>query len=101
VCTQDLSNARGVDALVAGSLRVWQLNGDKNKRKKLQMKVVNGVRINDNPTRDSEQEIGARDKPGRNNKSEVRGEGLNNQVEAKCRLLCQSQKSTNKRQQLQ
>jgi len=32
------------------------------------MEVVNGAGINDNPTRDSKQKIGARDKPGRNNK---------------------------------
>ena len=36
VCAQDLSNAQSVDALVAGSLRVRQPYGDKDKRKENQ-----------------------------------------------------------------
>ena len=43
VCAQDLSNAQGVDALVTGSLRVRQPYGDKDKVKRSQTEVVNGV----------------------------------------------------------
>ncbi len=32
MCAQDLSNTKGVNVPVAGSLRVWQLYGDKDKR---------------------------------------------------------------------
>jgi len=61
--------------------------------KELQMEVVNGAGINDNPTRDSKQKIKARDKPERNNESGVGGKGLNNQVEVKHKLLCVNQQS--------
>jgi len=45
MCAQDLSNAWGVDAPVAGSLRVWQLYGDKDEVMRLRAEVVDEVRI--------------------------------------------------------
>jgi len=53
MCAQDPSNAQGVDAPVAGSLRVRQLYGDKDERQEM----VNKVRTNGSPTRNSELEI--------------------------------------------
>jgi len=50
VCAQDPSNARGVDAPVAGSLRVQQPYGDKDERQE----TVNKVGANSGPTRNSE-----------------------------------------------
>ena len=45
MCAQDLSNTQDVNALVAGSLRVRQPYGDKDKVKRSWAKVVNGVGI--------------------------------------------------------
>ena len=59
VCAQDLSNTQSVDALVAGSLRVQQLYGDKDKGKRL--KTVSRIGANDGPTRSSGQWVGTRD----------------------------------------
>ena len=53
VCAQDPSNTQSADALVAGSLRVWQPYGDKDKRQEM----VNKVRTNSSPTRNSERGV--------------------------------------------
>jgi len=42
----------------------------------------------DNPTRDSEQKIEARDKPKKNDSSRIGGERPNNQTKVKPKLLC-------------
>jgi len=47
VCTQDCTNARGVNTPVVGSLRVRQPYGDED-----EIRVIgSGVGINNNPTR--------------------------------------------------
>ena len=53
MCAQDLLNARGVNAPVAGSLRVRQLYGDKDVRQK----TVYKVGMNSGPTSNNEQEV--------------------------------------------
>jgi len=53
VCKQDLSNAQGVDALVAGSLRVQQLYGDEDEKQG----TGDGVGTNNNLTRGGKQGV--------------------------------------------
>jgi len=80
VCAQDLSNAQGVDAPVAGSLRVQQPYGDKDKVTRSQTEVVNGVR-NSNLTRVNKWRIEAKGKP-RDNKPGVIARGRMTKLES-------------------
>ena len=50
---QDLMNAQGVNAPVAGSLRVWQPYGDKDKGQEMDNKVG----MSSGSTRSGEQEV--------------------------------------------
>ncbi len=77
VCAQDLSNAQDVNALVAGSLRVQQPYGDKERGEK-GSGMVDKVGANNGPMRSSEWKLETKEKPTRNGKSGVKGKGQNN-----------------------
>ena len=91
MCVQDLLNTQGVNAPVAGSLRVWQPYGDKDKGKRLG--TVNRVGENDNPTRSSERKVETKSKPTRDGKPGVRVRGRTTKSEANVDFCvnCQSQ----------
>ena len=55
VCAQDLSNTQGVNAPVAGSLRVRQLYGDEDEIREMGIEVG----TNNNPTKSGKQRIAA------------------------------------------
>ena len=56
MCAQDLSNTQGVNAPVAGSLRVRQPYGDEDKIRE----TGSEVGMNNNPTRSGKQRIAAK-----------------------------------------
>jgi len=91
MCAQDLSNAQSVDAPVAGSLRVQQPHGDKDKGKRLG--TLNGVRANSGPTRSSKWKVGTRNKPTKDGKPGVRARCRMTKLKssANCCVSCKSQ----------
>jgi len=93
VCAQDLLNAQSVNAPVTGSLRVQQPCGDKDKGKRSQTEAVNGVRINNNWTRDIKWEINVKSKSMRGAKPGVRARGRTTKLKpsTNCCVSLQSQ----------
>ncbi len=68
MCAQDLSNAQGVNAPVAGSLMVWQPYADKDEGEQRWSTKLEQMMV--------QQQM------------EGQSKGQNNQVKSKCKLLC-------------
>ena len=89
---QDLSNARSVDAPVAGSLRVRQPYGDKDERQE----TVDKVGTNGGPTRNGEQEVATKRNQCRvDSKPEIymSDKAAKSKTNVNCCVKCQSRQT--------